>query len=166
MKQDPALQSGESKNSTRRIGKQPFWRIFWLTFLVVSLAYAWYCFYVPGNEITWAESYEVAEQRSAASGKPIVLYFTGTWCVPCRIMKRQVWADDEVAALVNDQFIPVAIDVGNGENEEILKRFHIEGAPVTIVCDSTGNALGWRAGGIDKGEFLQLLKSPAPPKKR
>lgn len=30
-----------------RLRRFHFWRWFWLTFLVVSLVYAWYCFYVP-----------------------------------------------------------------------------------------------------------------------
>jgi len=90
-----------------------FWRCFWLTFLVVSLAYAWYSFYVPSNSIAWAADYASAGQQAADSGKPVILYFTGEWCVPCRVMKRQVWADEQVMALVNANFIPVAIDVDN-----------------------------------------------------
>ncbi|MCC9607705.1 thioredoxin family protein [Blastopirellula sp. JC732] len=134
-----------------------FWRGFWLTFLVVSLAYAWYCFYVPSNRIAWAESYAAAQQQAAESGQPMILYFTGTWCVPCRIMKREVWADDQVAEAVNGHFIPVAIDVGNPDHAAIMARYNVGGAPVTIVVNSQGDALQWRAGGIGKAEFLELL---------
>jgi len=34
------------KNSSKK-KSHPFWQWFWLTFLVVSLWYAWYSFYVP-----------------------------------------------------------------------------------------------------------------------
>ena len=37
-----------------------FHRCFWLTFLVVSLAYAGYSFYAPGNRIAWADDYATA----------------------------------------------------------------------------------------------------------
>ncbi|WP_425396634.1 thioredoxin family protein [Aeoliella sp.] len=134
-----------------------FWRCFWLTFLVVSLAYAWYCFYVPANDIAWADGYSLAQQQAADAGKPMILYFTGQWCVPCRVMKRQVWADEEVKSVVNEQFVPVAIDVGSPDNAELLTRYNIGGTPVTIVTDSQGNALRWRVGGIGKVEFLDLL---------
>ncbi len=77
-------------------------------------------------------------------------------------MKRQVWADPEVAALVNSQFIPVAIDVDESENAEWLSRYKVGGAPVTIVTDAHGNALRWRVGGISKTEFLELLSEPNP----
>lgn len=134
-----------------------FWQCFWLTFLVVSLAYAWYCFYVPANDIAWADGYSSAQQQAADAGKPMILYFTGQWCVPCRVMKRQVWADEEVKSVVNEQFVPVAIDVGSPDNAELLTRYNIGGTPVTIVTDSQGNALRWRVGGIGKVEFLDLL---------
>ena len=153
-----ALPSPDKPESPpKKKGLFHFWRCFWLTFLVVSLAYAWHSFYVPANSIAWAANFASAQEQATDSDRPIILYFTGTWCVPCRIMKRQVWADEEVMALVNSQFIPVAIDVDNPDDAELLTRYKIEGPPVTIVTDSQGHALDWRAGGISKSEFLELL---------
>ena len=106
--------TSNTEPSTDRIRTFRFWRCFWLVFLVVSLAYAWYCFYVPANTIAWAANYASAQTLATDSGKPIILYFTGKWCVPCRVMQRQVWADEEVAAAVTARFIPVAIDLDNG----------------------------------------------------
>ncbi|QEG37131.1 thioredoxin family protein [Bythopirellula goksoeyrii] len=154
--------SGNSEPPPARKRIFHFWRCFWLTFLVVSLAYAWYCFYVPTNNIAWADNYTSAQQHAADSGKPIILYFTGEWCVPCRVMKRQVWADEEVKTSVNAQFIPVAIDVDNPDTAAVLSRYNVGGAPVTIITDPQGNALRWRAGGIGKSEFLELLNAPNP----
>ena len=139
-----------------------FWRCFWLSFLVISLAYAWYCYYVPSNSVAWAESYDSAQTKAVQTEKPVLIYFTGEWCVPCRVMKRQVWADEEVKTLVNAQFIPVAIDVDNPDDAALLARYNVGGAPVTIITDPQGNALRWRVGGIGKSEFLELLRAPNP----
>ena len=113
---------------------------------MISLAYALYSFYVPTNIITWADNYTTAQQQAADSGKPIIIYFTGQWCSPCRVMKRQVWADDEVTTSVNSQFIPVAIDVDNPDNAQVLGRYKVGGAPVTMITDRQGNALRWQVG--------------------
>lgn len=155
--------SGTSEPKPDRVTKFHFWKWFWLTFLVVSLAYAWYCFYVPSNNIVWADNYDLAQKQASDSGKPIILYFTGKWCVPCRIMKRQVWADEEVAASVNGQFLTVAIDVDDPDNAAVLARYKVSGAPVTIITDPKGNVLGWRSGGISKAEFIEFLREPNPP---
>ena len=145
-----------------RMRKLHFWRCFWLTFLVVSLAYASYCFYVPTNNIAWADNYASAQKQATDSGKPIILYFTSKWCVPCRVMKRQVWADGDVATSVNAQFIPVAIDLDNPDDAPLIARYNVRGAPVTIITDPQGNALRWRAGGIGKSEFVEFLMEPNP----
>ena len=157
----PSSDNSESPTGRKKI--LHFWRCFWLIFLVVSLVYAWYCFYVPSNSIAWADNYTSAQQQAADSGKPIILYFTASWCVPCRIMKRQVWADEQVTTSVNAQFIPVEIDVDSPDNAAVLARYNVSGTPVTIVTDPQGNALQWRAGGIGKSEFLELLKASNPP---
>ena len=142
---------------------EKFWRGFWLTFLVGSLAYAWYCFYVPSNQIDWADNYAAAQQQAADSGKPVILFFTGSWCVPCRIMKREVWADEQVMALVNAEFTPVTIDVDNPSAAEMLGEYGVGATPNTIVTDSQGTVLARRAGGMSKANFLELLGNLAPP---
>ncbi len=138
------------------------WIWFWRVTLVVSIFYAWYCFYVPSNSIAWADNYPSAQQQADQTGKPIVLFFTGNWCVPCKIMKRQVWADDDVMKTVNSDFVPVSIDVDDPNNASLLVRYNVGGTPITIVTDPNGKALRWRVGGIGKSDFLKLLQETTP----
>ena len=142
--------------------KFTFWRAFWLAFLAASLTAAWYSFYTPSNNVAWAGSYASAQQSAADSGKPMVLFFNGEWCVPCRVMKRQVWADEEVTASVNAGFVPMSVDVDAPESAELMERYQVKGPPVTIITDAEGNALRWHAGGMGKGEFLELLNPSEP----
>lgn len=138
-------------------------QVFWLAFLVGSLAYAWYSFYVPPNDITWVDDVALAQEQASATGQPMILFFTGTWCVPCRVMKRQVWADDEVAGAVNGSFVPVMVDVDDSAAVEALQRYGIGATPTTIVTDSRGEVLQWHVGGLDKAGFLELLATSARP---
>lgn len=143
-----------------------FWRVFWLSFLVLSLAYAWHCFYVPSNEITWVESYDVAQTQAAENNKPMILYFSGKWCSPCRIMKREVWANDEVAETVNAEYVPVMIDVGDPNSANLLKQYGVNAAPITIITDSNGNVLRQRNGGMRREDFLRFLGNLNGPEAR
>lgn len=56
-----------------------FWTWFWNLFLVASLAYAWYSFYVPSNDIAWVDDFADAQVQAADAEKPILLFFTGEW---------------------------------------------------------------------------------------
>ena len=148
---------------SRRRNSPWWWRWFWRIFLVVSLGYAWYSFYVPSNNIAWADDYASAGQQAAQTGKPMILFFTAKWCVPCRIMKRTVWADGKVEATVNAGFIPVLIDVDDpAAAAAALERYGVGATPTTIITDPQGNVVQRVEGGIGKSDFLELLAKPNP----
>jgi len=136
-----------------------FWQWFWLTFLVVSLAYAWYSFYVPSNDVAWVGDIVPARELANDSGKNMLLFFTGEWCVPCRIMKREVFADKEVMKAINSQLVPVMIDVDDPNAEELVKHYKVGGTPITIFTDPQGKVLDYAVGKIGKEKFLEMLEN-------
>ncbi|MCP3928125.1 MAG: thioredoxin fold domain-containing protein [Bacteroidetes bacterium] len=150
-----------STNSSKvvKTKSHPFWRWFWLTFLVVSLAYAWYSFYVPSNDVVWADDMVSAREIANDSDKNILLFFTGKWCVPCRIMKREVFADKEVMKVVNAQVVPVMINIDDPNAEELVKHYKIGATPITIFTDPQGEVLDYAVGKIGKTKFLEMLEN-------
>lgn len=137
-------------------------QVFWLGFLVVSLGYAWYSFYAPPNEIAWMHNPSEAQAAALEQGKPLVYFVTATWCSPCRVMKRQVWADDEVREAVNAGFVPVLVDLDDPDSDQIQSHFQISGTPWTIFTSPAGDVLDYRAGAISKSEFMAMLASVVP----
>jgi len=139
-----------------------FWRWFWLATIPVSLVWVWYDFYAPANHVTWAKGFASAQQQAAQSGKPIIVFFTGKWCVPCRIMKRNVWADKQVEATVKARFTPVMIDADDPNTAETWKRYGVGATPTTIIIDPKGSVLERVEGGMGKTAFLELLRKVKP----
>jgi protein disulfide-isomerase len=91
----------------------------------------------------------------------MILFFTGKWCVPCRIMKRTVWADEKVESVVNAGFTPVLIDVGEtGASSEIQERYNVYITPTTNIADARGNVLERVQGAMSQSEFLTLCERP------
>ena len=72
-------------------------------------------------------------------------------------MKRNIWADGQVAALVNKSFLPVTIDVDDPDSAETRSRYCVGVTPSTIITDANGNVLQQRVGGVGKAEFLEVL---------
>ncbi|WP_297093439.1 thioredoxin fold domain-containing protein [uncultured Draconibacterium sp.] len=138
--------------------KSQFWRWFWLTFLVLSLAYAWYSFYAPSNDVVWADDMVSARELAIDSDKNMLLFFTGEWCSPCRIMKREIFADEEVMKAINSQLVPVMIDVDDPKSKEVLEQYNVGGTPITIFTDSKGKVLDYAVGKIGKTKFLEMLE--------
>ena len=143
-------------------GNFNFWRWFWLGTIPVSLVWVWYDFYVPSNHVSWAKDFASAQQQAAQSGKPMIMFFTGRWCVPCRIMKRNVWADEDVEAAIKAEFTPVMIELDDPNAAETVNRYHIGGTPTTIITDPQGNILERAEGGMGKTVFLGWLGKVKP----
>ena len=149
-------------NSSKKFTKtksHPFWREFWLTFLVISLAYAWYSFYVPSNNIEWDNNITSTQNLTNDSDKNTLLFFTGKWCAPCRIMKREVFADNEVMKVINSQVTPVIIDIDNPDTKALVKHYKVGATPTTIIVDSEGKVLDYAVGKIEKKKFLEILSN-------
>ena len=137
----------------------PFWKFFWLTFLAVSLWYAWYSFYTPSNEITWTDDIESAKELANNSDKNIMVFFTAEWCSPCRIMKRKVFADTEVKKVIDAKVIPIEINIDNPNTEALVKQYNIEATPTTIFINSQGKVIDYSVGKVEKTKFLEMLKN-------
>lgn len=149
-------------NLSRKITKKksnPFWKFFWLSFLVLSLAYAWYSFYAPSNEIEWENNISSIEEITNSSNKNTLLFFTWKWCSPCRIMKREVFADKEVEKIVNSKVTPIIIDIDNPNTKEIVNKYKIGATPTTIIIDSNGEVFDYAVGKIDKKKFLEMINN-------
>lgn len=151
--------TNESSSLSSKKKSHPFWQFFWLTFLVISLAFAWYSFYTPSNDVKWAENVTSVEQLTYNTNKKTLLFFTGKWCSPCRIMKREVFADKEVAEILNSQIIPRTINVDDPNNIELVKHYKVGATPTTIIIDSEGKVLEYSVGKIEKSEFLEMLNA-------
>ena len=133
-----------------------FWRFFWLSFLVISLGYAWYSFYVPSNEIKWST---VSNQESLInnSSEYSIVFFTAKWCSPCRIMKREVFAHQQVEELVNSKYRAIMIDIDNHETKDIVNQYNAYATPTTLILDSKGKVIKRVVGKIEKDKFLKML---------
>jgi protein disulfide-isomerase len=150
-------ENDNAPSATVRKASHPFWRIFWLAFLVASLAYAWYSFYVPANDVAWARDFDAAQTLAAESDRPLLLFFTAEWCVPCRVMKREVFADHEVARAINASVVPVMLYAGEPGTDAVFARYQVGGTPVTIFTDPAGTVLDYEVGRIGKERFLGML---------
>jgi protein disulfide-isomerase len=149
-------------NSSQKITKtksHPFWRWFWLTFLVVSLAYAWYSFYAPSNDIVWKDNLESAQKLANNSDKNIMIFFTAEWCSPCRIMKREVFADHEVKKAIDSKVVSLEINIDNPNARALVKQYNIGATPTTIFIDPEGKVIDYAVGKVGKIKFLEMLNS-------
>lgn len=73
------------------------------------------------------KDFEEGLQLSKASGKPMLIDFTGWACVNCRKMEEQVWSKAEIFELLKQEFILVSLYVDDRaklpKNEQFVFQF-------------------------------------------
>ena len=106
----------------------------------------------------WADNMISARKLARDSNKNILLFFTGKWCAPCRIMKREVFADNDVMDAINSQVVPVIINVDDPNAEELVKQYKVGATPATIFTDPEGKVIDYAVGKIGKIKFLEMLE--------
>jgi thiol:disulfide interchange protein DsbD len=91
-----------------------------------------------GAEVHW-QKYDAAV--ASTTGKPIVIDFFATWCIPCKELDEKTFSDASVAKDL-DRFTRVKADLTNADDpivKELTKRYAIVGVPTVIFIDSSGN---------------------------
>lgn len=124
---------------------------------------------VPEPVITTLVTWVPLERAAAAAsqqGKPILYDFTADWCVPCRNLDREGWANEDVALIVNREFIPVRVDASAREEDldpavaALMKRYRVDSFPTLVVTDAEGNELRKESGFGGRALLTRFLQSP------
>jgi uncharacterized protein len=83
--------------------------------------------------VRWREFGAEALAAAKAEDKPILLDIGAVWCHWCHVMDRESYDDPEVAALINEKFIPVKVD--RDERPDIDARYQ---AAVSAISGQGG----------------------------
>ena len=108
------------------------------------------------EHIKWYELNYESLLLSKVENKNIVIFAFDESCSFCAEMAKQTFHDHRVVSLLNDQFIPVYLDVA--QNPDILLGItHKLSVPTTIFIDPNGKPTGFVIGFIGPDDYLKLL---------
>jgi len=104
----------------------------------------------------------VAELDAAirgAGGRSAMLDFYADWCVSCKEMEHNSFADAKVQARLKNALLLQADVTGNtADDKALLARFKLFGPPGMIFFDRSGKEVAYRVIGYEPPEkFLQSL---------
>ena len=109
----------------------------------------------------WSEDFAASCKQAAETKKDLLIDFTGSdWCGWCIKLDEEVFSHDEFKDGVKDKFVLVELDYPHNtsklsketikQNEELQKKYSIEGYPTILLCDATGKPYaktGYEQGG-------------------
>jgi uncharacterized protein len=90
--------------------------------------------------------------RARAEDKPALLSIVAPWCASSSEMDRTSYSDPEIAALVNDRFVPIRVDADR--RPDISERYSLGGWPTTAFLTADGAVIGG-------GTFVAVDRMPS-----
>ena len=89
--------------------------------------------------VAWQEWNGETFDRAQAERKPILLSIGAVWCHWCHVMDRTTYGNPEIAALINERYIPIRID--NDLRPDINDRYNQGGWPSTVFLTPAGHVI-------------------------
>ncbi len=98
----------------------------------------------------WTDDFEAAKKLAAETDRDLFVLFTGTdWCSWCMRLEKEVFSQKGFIEKLSEKFVPVFIDrpedktrlseLAAAQNEELLRRYRIEGFPTVLLMDADGD---------------------------
>ncbi len=89
------------------------------------------------DSVKWLAWNEQTFEKAKKENKLVLLDISAVWCHWCHVMDEGTYANPEVVALVNENFIPVRVD--NDERPDINSRYNCGGWPTTAILTPQAN---------------------------
>ncbi len=125
----------------------------------------------PGSQVgegwhTISTPAELDAQLAAAraAGQPLMLDWYADWCISCKVIEREVFANPQVAPRLADyRLIRFDITESNAAQRSLLDRYQLFGPPAILFFDGNGKELNEVrvVGEIDASGFADRLDRAA-----
>ena len=93
----------------------------------------------------WMTNVDDALAKGKQANKPVLVEFTGSdWCPPCIMMHDKVFSKKDFVKKASAKFILVKIDIPKADkelskkNQEVLKKYKVQGVPTVVLFDAKG----------------------------
>ena len=121
------------------------------------------------GEATWLTDVAEAKKQAAERHVPILADFSGSdWCGWCKKLDKEVFSQEAFQNFAQTNLVLLLVDFPRSkpqpprliaQNEELQRRFRVEGFPTVLLLDADGKEFartGYKPGGAEA--YIEHLK--------
>lgn len=100
---------------------------------------------------------EAMKEAAAFENKPFIVYFTMDICPPCERMKKEVFAKNEVANIVDQKYLAYSVNLNQHYGKNLGQQQNVQSAPTFLFFDASGNLTQRVDGATSLSNFVKIL---------
>lgn len=114
--------------------------------------------------VDWYPYCKEAFEKARREDKPVLIDVGAPWCHWCRVMDEENYSDEEVATLLNENFICIKVDrdemphIDRIYQEAVSALTGISGWPLTAIATPDGRVF-FGGSYFPKARFLEILRA-------
>ncbi|MEZ6047121.1 MAG: thioredoxin family protein [Planctomycetaceae bacterium] len=109
------------------------------------------------HKIEWKHALGPALEIAEVNNRPIVVFFTASWCGPCQSVKRTTMQNPSVIQKVGANFVPVMLDFD--QNRQLASQLNVNVVPTILVLNPSADSLLYKVTNTSAGMFVRELES-------
>ncbi len=126
-----------------------------LTVIIITISSLAAMGQVAFFEGTWEEAFAKAEE----TGKHVFVDAYTDWCYWCKVMDKETFTDADIAAYLNEEFIPIKVNMEKGFGKNAALKYRVTVFPTTLYFNPQGELLKKKPGyEADNDKFLAHLE--------
>jgi uncharacterized protein YyaL (SSP411 family) len=111
---------------------------------------------VSGSDVEWKEWSEESFEEARRQKKLVLLDLTASWCHWCHVMDKKTYSNPEIAAEINEEFIPIRVDIDR--RPDISERYNRGGFPTTAFLSDRGESI-WGATFVPPLDMKRIMEA-------
>lgn len=99
-----------------------------------------------------------AKQRASEEGRLTFVEFYADWCTPCKMMERNVLNDDKISSFLDDNYVPVRINVDDFDGYAWKQHYNVSPLPTIIIFNSKGKIVERISEAVSVSRLYKVLE--------
>ena len=93
--------------------------------------------------VRWRSDVKAAEREAGKLKRPLLVFFSAEWCMPCKERQRKGFANPAVAELIARRFVPLLVDMTNDDDgaHAVGERYRVRAMPTLLVVRGSNEQL-------------------------
>ena len=118
---------------------------------------------VAAQDIDWQYDIKSGLSKAEAENKLVLLHFSASWCRPCQALDKFVFPNLEVARSVNENVVPVRIDVD--KQQSLVTEYGVTAVPFDVIITPGGRVITKQKSPLDSNGYRRMMAGLSTPVK-